>query len=596
MQDFIEKNILGFDEKIFRQIVTLGSGYYVPFLKLPLAQKREIIEQLFELDIFSKMKIIVKDKLSKIQTKLYEISNNKKLVENSIQHVKDEVKRAEQTNVQIKENIEQKKKELQEKILDKQTTIAEIDLRIYDFNRIMSKAGPSDTLENINRRLSDLRIKKASVETDISNKYSKQIEDIQRVKHSSNSELLKLANEKSNFERERDKVLFAIASNADENILANKYHIKTAAIKIDELNEELKFYTTNTICPKCKSELHGEKVEKLKEDLQLQIKAKETEIILYEKEIELLKVKKISDLDIESNKTQTQLNIFQKNAETINNQITEMNSKQLDINCSIKKESEIAIKEIEDQIEKENQIKKETEAMLAEELRYKNEIVKLEKTKSENETFISAYQKQYNEIELNIPFVNIQEIENMLEEVRKKLVDIVKSEKQSTMSQDYFKIMENLVSDSGIKTQIIKHYLPILQQKVNEYLALFQSECSIELTETFDVNIKKRYGEYIAYDRFSGGEKIRIDLALMFSFVSFLKMKTGANCSLLFFDEILDSSLDKSGISVLVQILKLFTANGFSIFIVSHREENKSEDFSNVLEVRKNQFSKIIQI
>jgi DNA repair exonuclease SbcCD ATPase subunit len=124
-------------------------------------------------------------------------------------------------------------------------------------------------------------------------------------------------------------------------------------------------------------------------------------------------------------------------------------------------------------------------------------------------------------------------------------------------------------------------------------MALFQSECSIELTETFDVNIKKRYGEYIAYDRFSGGEKIRIDLALMFSFVSFTKQKTGAITNLLFFDEILDSSLDTSGISSLVQILKLFTTNGFSIFVVSHRDSNRSEDFDSVLTITKERFSKI---
>ena len=82
----------------------------------------------------------------------------------------------------------------------------------------------------------------------------------------------------------------------------------------------------------------------------------------------------------------------------------------------------------------------------------------------------------------------------------------------------------------------------------------------------------------------------------MFSFISFIKLRTGAMCSLLFFDEILDSSLDTSGIVSLVQILKLFTINNFTVMVISHRESNRSEDFDKVLEIRKERFSKIMEV
>jgi DNA repair exonuclease SbcCD ATPase subunit len=193
-------------------------------------------------------------------------------------------------------------------------------------------------------------------------------------------------------------------------------------------------------------------------------------------------------------------------------------------------------------------------------------------------------------------YINLEPVQKSLQENRDLIAKLNKDERQERVIIDYFKLVENLVSDSGIKAQIIKNYLPILVSKVNEYLALFSAEYTIEFTEEFDVRIQLRKNEYVDYDNFSGGEKIRIDLALIFSFVSFIKMKTGVMCSLLFFDEILDSSLDMNGITQLVQILNLFSTTGFTVMVVSHREENRSEDFKKIFEIKKEKFSKIMEV
>jgi DNA repair exonuclease SbcCD ATPase subunit len=240
--------------------------------------------------------------------------------------------------------------------------------------------------------------------------------------------------------------------------------------------------------------------------------------------------------------------------------------------------------------------KSQIEIVLESIMKLEEEIKKFENDILVMTTAKKIWEDKLKTVDSEAKYINLEPIQEKLKENRDLIVKLNKDEKQIELIINYFKVAESLVSDSGIKSQIIKHYLPILVSKVNEYLALFSAEYSIEFTEEFDIHIQLRKNEYVDYDNFSGGEKIRIDLALIFSFVSFIKMKTGAMCSLLFFDEILDSSLDMNGITSLVQILNLFTQTGFTVMVVSHREENRSEDFKKIFEIKKEKFSKIEEI
>jgi len=607
MQEFIEKNILGFDEKIFRQIVTLGSGYYVPFLKLPLAQKREVIEQLFDLDVFSKMKVIVKERLSKQDTKLYELGNERKLTDNSISIIKDELDRAGRQNEQIKKAVEEKKKTFELQIESKQKSISYLKESVDQIRFRIEELKPKENVDEINKKIQEAIASKDNIEEAILAKKQIAISTLQK-------ELNRLTEqkEKYNFEISNiQKKIYELKSEYQEdtihinNELTKKVQEVEKRISIvnndfDKNKKKLDFYSNNTICPTCQSELSGEKIKAIVEKLHKDNEDKEKEIQNHNETI--IGFKEIGEETIRNkrNKFDERTEQLQKEKRVLEDEVSKnvLSIEELKKQISEIEENEFK-KEIENQTKVILDFINQQKAILSE-INNVNQKIKFQEeeiTSKERDIAVHANSiellvKQIEELK-HTQFIDTKTIEEKLTEQRTKLSDTLKAEKKEKIILEYLKTIESLTSDSGIKTQIIKHYLPILQLKVNEYLALFQAEYSIALTEEFDVQIKLRQTETIDYDNFSGGEKIRIDLALMFSFVSFLKMKTGAMCSLLFFDEILDSSLDMNGISALVQILKIFSDNGFSVFVVSHRKENQSEDFSRVLEVKKNIFSEI---
>jgi DNA repair exonuclease SbcCD ATPase subunit len=596
MQVYIETNILGFDEKIFRQIVTLGSGYYVPFLKLPLAQKREVIEQLFELDIFSKMKAVVKDKLSKQQTKLYELSGKKTILENTIVNLKEEHDRALKHNESVKQLIEQEKERLREMISLKKKNIELFKIEITNKENEIEKEGKGKIIEDMNSlkiKISESTIELKTLQISINEKHKDEFEKLQIDKQNHIDTISRVSTEKIKLELELKNVeseIYKRKQEAMSGILTNQALTRK---EIDNKISDLDFYSKNTVCPTCKSELTGDKIRAQIADLKEKKDHLCEALLQSENQIEEL-TKKFAD---EWNTKSTRIK-----EKTIDcNEIVNTARRELDqIEDLIELEKGLVKEEFANQskiIDDDNRSRRNLVADLETKLlritKHEEEIQEIKSNIKETETWIKTYEAKIATADNDAKYISVDAILEKLKENRTNLVDLGKNEKRETLIYDYFKVMENLTSDSGIKTQIIKHYLPILTQKINEYLSLFQAEYSIELTDEFDVQIKFRHNEYVDYDNFSGGEKIRIDLALMFSFVSFLKMRTGAMCSLLFFDEILDSSLDMNGIAALVQILKLFTQNGFSIYVVSHREENKSEDFGKILEVKKERFSEI---
>lgn len=152
-----------------------------------------------------------------------------------------------------------------------------------------------------------------------------------------------------------------------------------------------------------------------------------------------------------------------------------------------------------------------------------------------------------------------------------------------------------LLKDGGIKTRVIKQYIPIMNKLINNYLAKMDFFVQFELDETFKETIKSRYRDEFSYESFSQGEKLRIDLALMFSWRAIAKMRNSASTNLLFMDEILDSSLDTSGVDEFLKIIKGLTSDT-NLFIISHRGDQLVDKFDNVLKFeKKHNFSRLIK-
>jgi hypothetical protein len=136
----------------------------------------------------------------------------------------------------------------------------------------------------------------------------------------------------------------------------------------------------------------------------------------------------------------------------------------------------------------------------------------------------------------------------------------------------------SLLKDGGIKTKIIKQYVPIINKLVNKYLDKMGFFVNFNIDENFNEVIKSRYRDEFSYANFSEGEKTRIDLALMFTWRTIAKMKNSVNTNLLILDEILDGSLDANGTDEFLKIIQTLT-DDTNTFIISHKTDTIADKF-----------------
>jgi len=183
-----------------------------------------------------------------------------------------------------------------------------------------------------------------------------------------------------------------------------------------------------------------------------------------------------------------------------------------------------------------------------------------------------------------------QELSNInvsLKELKQHLCDLIDE-------RTYYEVASNLLKDTGIKTKIVKQYLPIINKLVNKYLASLDFFVNFNLDESFKETIKSRHRDEFTYNNFSEGEKQRIDMALMLTWRAVAKLKNSSNTNLLILDETFDSSLDSNGTEELMKILHML--EGVNLFVISHKGDILQDKFLNVIRFAKEKnFSRIIK-
>ena len=168
-------------------------------------------------------------------------------------------------------------------------------------------------------------------------------------------------------------------------------------------------------------------------------------------------------------------------------------------------------------------------------------------------------------------------------------------EQKSKLTEDkfYIDVARNLLQDTGIKTKIIKQYLPIMNKLVNTYLSSMDFFVNFNIDENFQETIKSRFRDEFSYASFSEGEKMRIDLALLFTWRAIAKMKNSTNTNLLILDEIFDSSLDGTGTDDFLKILNTFSDQ--NVFVISHKQDMLFDKFRSIVQFKKEKnFSKVV--
>jgi DNA repair exonuclease SbcCD ATPase subunit len=250
-----------------------------------------------------------------------------------------------------------------------------------------------------------------------------------------------------------------------------------------------------------------------------------------------------------------------------------------------------ALNEVQEEIENiQNKINKKNNLIeFITDLNY--EIRKYNSTITSNNKLIGEIYQEINDIKSNNS--NIEVEKSNLTNIATQGLMIQKSITKLKEDRRNYDLISGLLKDTGIKSMIIKKYLPVMNQLINKYLQMLDFYVNFTLDEEFSESIKSRYRDDFTYSSFSEGEKMRIDLALMFTWRSIAKLKNSANTNLLILDEVFDSSLDVAGTEDFLRILRSVT-DGSNIFIISHKGDLLHDKFDRVMKFEKvKNFSKV---
>ena len=454
-QEFLEKTILQFNYKSFTQVVILGSSTFVPFMQLKDKDRRTIIEDLLDIQIFSKMNTILKDRVSENKNNIDDLDFDKQKVEHSIEVQNNYIDSLKQDNQKLVKDNEQKIKESEDQI---QEYVNLNDKHQEEVQFTLSRMGDVQKIESRKKKLDKLK----------------------------------------------DKVQDSIKS---------KEH-------------EIHFYEENSDCPTCKQAID----EVFREE---QIKDKQSRVKEQTSGLEEL-WKEISD-------TEQSLNDIAEHQ-------SQINDIQLEINKNLQ-----SVSALQKYIEK---IKTEL-----------SELSEIGKIDEENE---------------------------QLEVYRDKLARLESLLKDEYKTKEIHNVASSILKDSGIKSRIIKTYLPIINKCIQRNLSALDFYVSFELDENFNETIKSRYRDDFSYSSFSEGEKMRIDLALLFSWRQVAKIKNSMNTNLLILDEVFDSSLDSNGTEEFLKLINSLDKN-INTFVISHKGEVLYDKFRSVIKFeKKNYFSQIV--
>jgi len=187
-----------------------------------------------------------------------------------------------------------------------------------------------------------------------------------------------------------------------------------------------------------------------------------------------------------------------------------------------------------------------------------------------------------------------KEEENKLKKLKKDFSFFDKEKTKLKEELTYSEAARNMLQDTGIKTKVIKKYLPIMNKLINTYLNSMEFYVNFTLDENFNETIKSRYRDEFTYASFSEGEKMRIDLALLFTWRAIAKMKNSTNTNLLILDEIFDSSLDGTGTDEFLKILN--TLGNENVFVISHKQDALADKFRSTIRFEKiKNFSHVVE-
>ena len=257
------------------------------------------------------------------------------------------------------------------------------------------------------------------------------------------------------------------------------------------------------------------------------------------------------------------------------------------------KELQSGYKELEEAIKEEEERERQFLAL-------SKEITKLTNEISQNNIKITGCQRQIRDLESEIQTITTK-LENRnsehekLENFRNNLQTTYEELASKKDSVNYYDFTYSLLKDGGVKTKIIKKYLPLINQQVNRYLQMMDFYINFTLDEEFNETVQSPIHEDFSYASFSEGEKARINLALIFAWREIARFKNTTNCNIIFFDEVFDSSLDGTGTEDFLKIIR-YVLKETNVFVISHKT-GLEDKFESVYKAEKIKgFSRLLKL
>jgi DNA repair exonuclease SbcCD ATPase subunit len=384
-----------------------------------------------------------------------------------------------------------------------------------------------------------------------------------------------------------------------------KYAIELVVekIKLQEQNlEEHKKNNEEEVAKKQQEILDNQQtIEKLNRDIELISKhvGKLSDKIVDKPEVEK-KNKKFVQLEAKMAATQLKvekdIEFYEHNDDcpTCKQVITsEWKTSQVEQKQKKKTEIEDALKVISEEMDKLTKRTNEIVGINKHITEHQNEIVKHNSTISAINRYVNKLNTEI--LELSKRKDNLSNEDEKLKQLRLELANLNKEQEDLSVDKHYHEYAASLLKDNGIKTKIIKQYLPIINKFVNKYLKAMDFFVNFNLNENFEETIKSRHRDEFSYSNFSEGEKMRIDLALLFTWRQIAKLKNSTNTNLLILDEVFDSSLDTVGTD---EFLKLIQEMGqdTNIFVISHKGDQLFDKFRSIVKFeKKNNFSQVVK-
>ena len=382
-----------------------------------------------------------------------------------------------------------------------------------------------------------------------------------------------------------------------------EYEMKLVAEKIKIQKQNIEDHKTNSASEIAKKreeiETNNTSIDKLKVDIDL-----------IEKHVDQL-LDSLKDRASTEQKSKKMLQIeakFENNNSKIKNEIEFYENNDNCPTCHQSIHEDHKTKSIQEKREKLTEIEKATELLLVEIEKnnkrldeitktqenvrnHNSEVVKLNTQFKSLNTYNTKLLNEIAQIEKNT--ASFETDNAKLKELKVLLEGHVRNAKQYAEDKQYYEYASTLLKDTGIKTKIIKQYLPVMNKLINKYLAAMDFFVNFNLNENFEETIKSRHRDEFSYASFSEGEKMRIDLALLFTWRQVAKMKNSVNTNLLILDEVFDSSLDGVGTEEFLKLLNSLDTNT-NVFVISHKGDQLFDKFRSVIKFEKrNNFSQV---